>query len=30
VLHAIDKVTALRASDPEFSRVLQSFTEQLH
>jgi chromosomal replication initiator protein len=30
VLHAIDKITAKRASDPEFARTLQSFTEQLH
>jgi chromosomal replication initiator protein len=30
VLHAIDKITARRASDPEFARTLQSFTEQLH
>ena len=30
VLHAISKITARRASDPEFARVLQSFTEQLH
>ena len=30
VLHAIDKITAMKASDPEFSRVLQGFTEQLH
>jgi len=30
VLHAIDKITAKRASDPEFARVLQGFTEQLH
>ena len=29
VLHAIEKITAKRASDPEFARLLQSFTEQL-
>jgi chromosomal replication initiator protein len=30
VLHAVDKITAKRASDPEFARLLQSFIEQLH
>jgi chromosomal replication initiator protein len=30
VLHAIEKITAKRASDPEFARMVQSFTEKLH